>query len=323
MQSRSNKQKKGSSREGLGIRKIGSRPASGRRSPRNALVSRAGEAAGVCTVLSHALEDRRQIFLRQLARARRRASEPAIHDLRVALRRLIAALDLAAVVVPGTGIRNVRRSLRSSLKQFNTLRDVHIALLAMRGMRTVSPPVRSYSASLRVRERSLLRECAGTLRSLDVRDLDRELARIQQTLLTLGTDRHLDVLTGAMIKGNFARTVARALVLERAVTAADASSVHRLRVAFKRVRYASEILAPLLPWITRPRRKWMQAYQTMMGEVQDCEVMLAGVRRFAARPSIRNRISVLPLQEMLARRKRERIDAFMQHAAELEKFWEE
>lgn len=322
MRNRQNTQKKGSNREGRGIRKIGSRPASGHRSPRIAPVSPAGEAAGVCTLLSHALEDRRQIFLRQLARARRRATEPAIHDLRVALRRLIAALDLAAVVVPGTGIRKVRRSLRSSLKQFNTLRDVHIALLAMRGMRSVAPPVRSYSASLRVRERSLLRECAGTLRSMDVRDLDRELARIQQTLLTLGTDRRLDVLTGAMIKGNFARTVARALVLERAVTAADASSVHRLRVAFKRVRYASEILAPLLPWITRPRRKWMQAYQTMMGEVQDCEVMLAGVRRFAARPSIRNRISVLPLQEMLARRKRERIDAFMQHAAELEKFWE-
>jgi len=323
LRNRQNTQKKGSNREGRGIRKIGSRPASGHRSPRIAPVSPAGEAAGVCTLLSHALEDRRQIFLRQLARARRRATEPAIHDLRVALRRLIAALDLAAVVVPGTGIRKVRRSLRSSLKQFNTLRDVHIALLAMRGMRSVAPPVRSYSASLRVRERSLLRECAGTLRSMDVRDLDRELARIQQTLLTLGTDRRLDALTGAMIKGNFARTVARAIVLERAVTAADASSVHRLRVAFKRVRYASEILAPLLPWITRVRRKWMQAYQTMMGEVQDCEVMLAGVRRFAARPSIRNRISVLPLQEMLARRKRERIDAFMQHVAELEGFWED
>jgi hypothetical protein len=60
-----------------------------------------------------------------------------------------------------------------------------------------------------------------------------------------------------------------------------------------------------------------------MGEVQDSEVMIAGVRRFAARPSLRNRVSVLPLQEALARQKRERMDAFMRRVGELEGFWGE
>jgi len=316
--------KKRSVREDRVVRKTGSRPAaSPGPSRRAAVVTPAGNGTGACTVLSHALEERRQVFFRQLSRVRRRASEPAIHDLRVALRRLIAALDLAAVVVPDRGIPRLRRSLRKALKQFNTLRDVHIALLAMKDQRSATPPMRRYSMSLRVRERQLLRECAVYLRTMKVQDSEREIAAIQQVLLMRGTDPLLDAFAGAVLRGSYATTVAHAVELRRAVTAADPASIHRLRVAFKKVRYATEILSPLLPWMTRSRRKWMQSYQTLMGEVQDCEVMLAGVRRFAARPSPLNRISVLPLQEMLARRKHERIEAFMQHAGELEEFWHE
>jgi CHAD domain-containing protein len=280
-----------------------------------------GESASL--LLSRAMEDRRQTFFRQLLRVRRRASEPAIHDLRVALRRLIAALNLAVVVIPGTGIPRVRRSLRRALKQFNMLRDVHIALLAMKSLRRTSPPVRTYAASLRLKERTLLRECAAYLRSMDVQTLERELAAVQQALLLMSDDPVLDAAAGTMLKGSLAQAVARAVRLERAVIASDAGSIHRLRVAFKKVRYAVEILAPLLPWMKRSRRKWMQEYQTLMGEIQDTEVMLAGVRRFAARPAQRNRISVLPLLEILARQKHERVEAFMQRARELEGFWGE
>ncbi len=279
--------------------------------------------SGVCVHLSRAMEERRDVFYRQLVKVRRRAGETAIHDLRVALRRLIAAINLAEEVVPRTRIPKVRRSLRRALKQFNAIRDVHIALLAIKRIQRPSPPVRSYSLSLRRKERTLLRECAAFLRSMNVQDIDRELAAVQQSLLVMSTDRVLDAAAAAIMKGTLARDFSHAVRLQKAVTASDPSSVHRLRVAFKKVRYASEVLAPLLPWITRSRRKWMQAYQTSMGDVQDSEVKIASVQQFASTPSIRNRVSVLPLLETLAREKRERMEAFMQRAGELDAFWDE
>ena len=276
---------------------------------------------GTCTLLSQALEERRQQFFRQLARMRRRPTEPAIHDFRVALRRLIAALDLAGAVNSGCRITGVRRILRKGLKQFNALRDVHIGLLAMKGLSRTAPAVRSYVGSLRSRERVLLGRCMTYLRSMDVQEIERECAVVQQGLLVMSTEPAFDAAASPIAMGFLAEAFAKALHLKRAVTAADPASVHRLRVAFKKVRYAAEILAPLLPWMTRTRRKWMQSYQTLMGDVQDVEVMIAGVGRFAARQSMRNRVSVLPLQQELARQKRERVEAFMRRAGELEGFW--
>ena len=281
----------------------------------------ANAPTGTCALLSQALEERRQHFFRQLARIRRRPTEPAIHDFRVALRRLIAALDLAGAVNPGCRITGVRRILRKALKQFNALRDVHIGLLAMKGLSRTAPAVRTYVGSLRSRERVLLGRCMTYVRSMEVQVIERECAAVQQGLLVMSTEPAFEAAALPMVKGFLAEAFAKALHLKLAVTASDPASIHRLRVAFKKVRYAAEILAPLLPWMTRSRRKWMQSYQTMMGDVQDVEVMIAGVGRFAARQSMRNRVSVLPLQQELARQKRERVDAFMRRAGELDGFW--
>jgi CHAD domain-containing protein len=145
---------------------------------------------------------------------------------------------------------------------------------------------------------------------------------VQQSLFATGAEPSLAAAMPAIVAGSMARTYTRALRALKDVNTADPTTIHRLRVAFKKVRYAAEILTPLLPWMTRSRRKWMQEYQTLMGEVQDAEVMIAGVRRYAAAPSpspsMGRRVSMLAVQELLARRKREALAAFMQHAGELE-----
>jgi CHAD domain-containing protein len=200
------------------------------------------------------------------------------------------------------------------------LRDVHISLLAMTGVRASVPSVRSYIIMLQRQERILLRECAAVLKAIDMRGLERAIATVQQSLFATGADPALAAAMPAVVAGSMARTYARALRALKDVNAADPTTIHRLRVTFKKVRYAAEILTPLLPWMTRNRRKWMQEYQTLMGEVQDAEVMIAGVRRYAAAPSpsMGRRVPMLAVQELLARRKREALAAFMHHAGELE-----
>jgi CHAD domain-containing protein len=271
-------------------------------------------------LVSVALDNRLGVCMARLHGARTRASETAIHDLRVSLRRLIAALDLAGDIVPDPGIPALRRKLRKILKQFNALRDVHISLLAMTEVRASAPSVRSYILVLQRQERILLRECVATLKGIDMRGLERAVATVQQSLFATGADPALAAAMPAVVAGSMARTSTRALRALKDVNTANPSTIHTLRVAFKKVRYAAEILTPLLPWMTRSRRKWMQEYQTRMGEVQDCEVMIAGVRRYAAAPSpsMSRRVSMLAVQELLARRKREALAAFMHHAGELE-----
>jgi CHAD domain-containing protein len=255
----------------------------------------------------------------RLREARTRATETAIHDLRVAMRRLIAVLDLAGEIVPDAGIPSLRRKLRKDLKRFNALRDVHISMLAMASLQRALPAVRLYMTVLRTRERVLLRECAASLRGIDERSVERSVATVQQFLFAAGADPAIAAATPAVLRGAMATIAIRAIRTLRNVNAADASTIHRLRIAFKKLRYAAEVLAPLTGGVTKARKKWMGEYQTLMGEVQDCEVMIAGARRFAATTVAGRRIPMIAVQEELARRKRERLAAFLQRASELER----
>ena len=269
-------------------------------------------------VVSSALDERLGVVILRLREARVRATEPAIHDLRVALRRLIAVLDLASEVVPGDGIPALRRKLRKILKGFNAVRDVHISLLAMGAMQRSVPAVRAYLGGLRRREATLLRECGGALRAFDVRSIERSVATVQQSLFAAAADPAIAAAMTAVVRGSMARTYVRALRALRNVNAADAATVHTLRVSFKKVRYAVEVLAPLTGGFPKPLKKWMGEYQTLMGEVQDCEVMIAGVRRFAATPVAGRRVPMIAVQEALALRKSNALAQFLRRAGELE-----
>ncbi len=90
-------------------------------------------------VLSGALADRWDRFVREMARSRRRPTEPAIHDLRVAMRRFLAVMDAVDEILPGGYFRHSSGELRRHLKAFNGLRDVHIQILALRGLKRQFP----------------------------------------------------------------------------------------------------------------------------------------------------------------------------------------
>lgn len=274
-------------------------------------------------LLSRALAEREATMLANLSRCRKRASEPAIHDLRVAIRRLLASLRLAGGVVGERAILKQRRMLRRTLRSFNDLRDVHISLLVLHDIARKIPAASFYRSSLRTRERTILREAASRLRGVKTAELRALIAHIQQELLDISADPLLRSATQAALLGEHAVAFARTVRARQAIRLDDPSSVHRLRIAFKRYRYTSEILHPYLPWWTDDRRKGMQAYQTAMGEVQDMEVLIAGVHGYAAERPMARRAALIPLQEELAVRRKAKIDAFVRMADAVGIFWGE
>jgi len=275
-----------------------------------------------CVLLSSVLEERRRTFVAQLARCQRRATEPALHDLRVATRRLIAVMDLADGIVSLDGGTRARRGLRKYLKGFNALRDVHVQILAVRRLHRSFRSLGAYQNSLRVRERQLLREAGKHCASVQTEALHRRVQDLQNALLAIGAHPALAAAARSAILGAAAGAFARVAAMRQHVAPDDPRSIHRLRVAFKKFRYILEILSPLLPWVTPALRKAMNTFQTAMGEVQDNEVFLAAVNAYAALPRRVPGPSLLDVREYLARRKRETIEAFLQKADEAYRFWQ-
>ena len=104
------------------------------------------------------------ILLRRLAlqinRAARKGDAGAVHDLRVAIRRLNRCLQAFAQFDPGHGWKRMRRRLAHLLDACGAVRDLDIAfeLLGKAGLPPSSPVVRFLEGERARAERDLLAE---------------------------------------------------------------------------------------------------------------------------------------------------------------------
>jgi CHAD domain-containing protein len=275
----------------------------------------------VCVVLAGALDERRQIFLRQLVRVRRRASEPAIHDLRVATRRLIAVIGLIECIVEVPALGKRHRNLRSFLKGFNDLRDTHIQVIMLMGIRRSFPASNLLLQDLRRREQELLRRSGRAVRAFDNESLACAAAEAEEALS--GISQHSTRLSAAeaMLRGELGGIFARVAKRREAVNASDPVTIHRMRVAFKKYRYALEILSPLLPWMNETMRKKLNAYQTAMGSIQDVIVVLGGLSAFEAKRPATGRMTFFTLRQHLLSRRQMLVSTFLTEADALYSYW--
>jgi CHAD domain-containing protein len=276
-----------------------------------------GAAVNASSVLLEALGVRHHHFVAQLARVRRRPSEPGVHDLRVASRRLIAVMDLVSGVVVDPRIRK-RRNL---LKGFNALRDAHIQRIALRKLRIAFPPAGTYLRGMQVQERSLLRSAGRSVRAFDTNAVREVIAEAEDGLLNLTINHVLASATETVAMGMLADAFTRVVKKRRLLNGADPATIHRLRVSFKQFRYSLEVLAPLLPWVNDDFRSKLNAYQTAMGDIQDFVVLLEGIAAFEAQRPITGRMALIAVREHLLRHRSEATDAFLANADVLFTFW--
>jgi CHAD domain-containing protein len=204
------------------------------------------------------------------------ASEEAVHDLRVSIRRLLAWIAAwKKLVGPDPGLEEARRSLKKLMAPLGRLRDAHVK---RDGLRKLVPAgdTPSYLYAVSVASDVLRRERA-------VRRLLREQwpADIRIAVPVKGDARGTggDVASEArrLLAGS-AREVARYRV--NSLDPGNPEALHRMRLAFKKYRYSWEVFAPLLPDAGDGVAERLHAFQTLLGTIHDCDVVLAEARSF-------------------------------------------
>jgi CHAD domain-containing protein len=107
------------------------------------------------------------ILLRRLAyqvnRAAKNADDEAIHDLRVAIRRLSRCLQLYSQFYPGRSSKKVRRRLSDLMDAAGAVRDCDIAakLLEKAGVKREAPVFKRQGTDRRAAVKELVRELRG------------------------------------------------------------------------------------------------------------------------------------------------------------------
>ncbi|MBE0605093.1 MAG: CHAD domain-containing protein [Deltaproteobacteria bacterium] len=204
------------------------------------------------------------------------SSDEAVHDLRVAIRRVLAWIDVrVALIGPHGRLSGHALSLKTLMSPLGKLRDAHVK---RDWIRSVVPDgdEPSYLYSVQVAS-----------------DILRWEARVRKRLGTESTRRlRISFPRGAAGPGGTleAAILAPALLrrLEREVTKhlyaaldpAPPEALHRMRLAFKKYRYAAEVLLPLFPDATEETAERLHSFQTLLGTIHDCDVILAEAAAF-------------------------------------------
>jgi CHAD domain-containing protein len=205
-----------------------------------------------------------------------------LHDMRVASRRLRAALSLFADVLPES-VLQVREELRWVGETLGSVRDLDVQVEQLdEWLGAVPEADREALAELRsllVRQRSAAR--AAMLEALDSRRYEAFAGRFGR-VLRARPQRRADPGSAP------ARAVAPDLIERRFRSVRKAAGAigpesppadyHRLRIRGKRLRYALEFLGDLYPGHTQPLIRRLVALQDLLGEHQDAEVAIARLR---------------------------------------------
>jgi CHAD domain-containing protein len=206
--------------------------------------------------------------------------------------------------------------LKKRLNTFGDLRDTQVQLQFMQRVLPEFPQLQPFQEWLRRREQRLIKRLARQVNDFKTGKLSGLMAAVRKQLKVrfAGALEHVDQLPPLLNAAD--RAYAQVVRLHRQIDPADTATIHRVRVAFKRFRYMIESLQPMLPEV-RPRHiKSMHDYQTMMGDLQDVEVLMARVDKLAAKQRIPE-AELQPFRKELVRRRGILIRTYLDMADQL------
>jgi CHAD domain-containing protein len=266
--------------------------------------------------LARRIRDLRRRYSKRLERCQRKFSPPAVHELRIATRQMLALTDLLESLTLGMSVHKIRRTFKRRLDAFDALRDTQVQRCRLVGFSEEFAVVRELDRWLKRQERKLIKQLLRDVKALRQDRIERWLKRAERNLKRMEAKENRGLLpkVSRALKTSF-QLVTR---LRRGARADRISAIHRLRIAFKHHRYLCELLQPLWPPLAVMNLKAMHRFQTLMGEIQDCEVMLAGIRDAVEGGAVEARAIVTLRKAVLLQRTR-CIRSFLE---KIERLWE-
>jgi CHAD domain-containing protein len=266
------------------------------------------------------LDARWESYREQLRQCQQKSSAEAVHQLRVATRRLLAQFALLSDVVPSAALEKARRILKRRLAALGDLRDAQVQRLFINQQAVGFPDLVLLRAWLRRRERRLVKSAAEEVRRFKTKKLEKCVSAMTEDLAAnAGNSRAQSRLASAVLRVT-AKSFAEAVERRRAISLADLRTIHQTRVAFKRFRYMMESLSPGLTGLSKRQLRALAYYQRKMGIIQDLEVMQACIARFIRED--KPRVALLrPFDRYLRQRRARALRSFLKSADRLFEFW--
>ena len=295
------------------MRKSGHPARIGRRNPTEFQL-----APGALNYVRRSLEKQWKRYRKELKRCQRKFSEKAVHNSRVAARRLSATIELLVAFLRPEILKETQRLIKKHLDIFDDLRDAQVQLIAVNSLQPTFPAARMFYEWLQKREARFRKRTCNCIKRSRTKPLAKLIAASERDFKK-GSKKETRTAAARMLMRSVSNAFRRTAQFKNRIHSQRPKTIHRTRVAFKRFRYMVELLAEYLGADEKLLAE-MQHYQTMMGDIQDAEVLLQTFDKFARKKNIRSE-SALQLREELVRRREWLIKVYLDAAGQLREFW--
>lgn len=271
-------------------------------------------------ILVRSFDRRTRGFRKAWRRARSGWSDTSAHELRVSARRLLAMIEILSCILPDEDIAEVRLPVKKFLARLGPIRDHQIVRQYVDSSLPNYSVLLSFRKFLRRREEKEMSKFRKYVERKDQRALHTSLADLRDRLL-LATRRTGSAVVEDRLVSAVERDFALLIQQRQRCDGISMAKMHRLRLAFKRFRYAVEAMKPLVTGIGKSELKPLRKLQTALGDVQDLEVVEAHLKDWSRRQGSPARHKLSAIYKRIGRTRQERMaDAFVACDA-VEKLW--
>ncbi|HEX5069552.1 MAG TPA: CHAD domain-containing protein [Vicinamibacterales bacterium] len=239
----------------------------------------------VVKVLCRVLRENAAALARDLSHARR-GDVAAVHHVRVATRRLRAALPLATEM-GGFGARDLARDLKHVTRAFGEVREADVVreLVLDLAERQDWPPLavtrieRLCLARRHDQRDAMRRELSG----VRARSLEKRVEDVAARLESADPQARALAVILAEVRERTRKLSAR---LEAAGTVYGVEPLHRVRIAAKKLRYALEAVQGTLDRADDRARRRLKRFQEHLGRIHDLQVTQQYIRGTQSEPDV-------------------------------------
>lgn len=204
----------------------------------------------------------------------------AVHDARVAMRRLMAAFDLFDALRPDLRLKKSRRKIRKHRERFSALRDCQVRIALVDALSGEFPAVQPYRERLKEKEARAQAKTARKFKGISVDPAAQAASAIKRRLSRLAFPSAEAV---TILRRETAELGETMIARRPAEANADSRTWHKFRRRVKKFRYRLEMIRPLHPVATDDVMRKLHELQTLLGDLIDLENLIAAIEKFQRR----------------------------------------
>jgi CHAD domain-containing protein len=230
--------------------------------------------------LDRAFKSAWRSYRRAFKRCQKKLSRATVHQWRVETRRLLALMDLFDPLLAGDAPVKISCCFKLPFKTSGRLRDTQVMLCDVKRRLCRFPDAKHFKKELLRREKRLGRQLERKLRRTRLKPLKNRLDALRKELRAAVKQADGRRAAGVRLLKGVDRAYANVVARRHSIAPARPQDIHRTRIAFKKFRYMVEQLRPLLSRLPGGLPGKLRGHQKLMGDIQDCEMLLAALEKF-------------------------------------------